>query len=183
VLYDKYGNAWPVKFLCDLRTPPIYLGNLTTQTNNSTDITSDSHNDKLTNLGVRFEIDWLTIKNNLGPEFADFFKTFEIVRCKRNPEDRFTITQGIVGRVLECRKYNTVQEELSASGNYYVVNPSTTSTNILCPSGFMTTDRLVVYPTLNKTDVYNDHDVIVDRTFAVSSKDTVLFASPEICYQ
>lgn len=167
VLYDKYGNAWPVKFLCDLRTPPI----------NSNDTGN------LQKLKVRFTINWNLIKQYFGQEFTNFFTAFEIVRCKRNPEDRFTITQGIVGRVLECRKYNTVQEELSASGSYYVVNPNTTSTNILCPSGFMTTDRLVVYPTLNKTNVYNDDDVIVDRTFAVSSKDTVLFASPEICYQ
>ena len=165
VLYDKYGNPWPVKFLCDLRTPPI--NNL-------------ENGEELKNLDVTFSIKWGYIRRDCGTDFVNYFKSFEIVRCKRNPEDRFTITQGIVGRTLECRNYNQVQSELSASGDYYVVNPNTTSTNMLCSSGFMSTDRLVVYPTLG---IRSDSDIIVDRTFAVSSKDTVLFASPEVCYQ
>ena len=171
VFYDKYENPWPVKFLCDLRTPPIYgktvaAGNLDK---------GDYVNGDLTKLYVAFTINLENFDNDL----LDYFKAYEIVRCKRDVTDRFTITQGIIGRVLECRKYTTTSVELDEYGHA----DGTHAGLPLCSSGFMSSDRIIVHPCFFETGDGNDDDVVVDRTFAISSENTMLLASPEICYQ
>ena len=166
VLYDKYENPWPVKWLCDLRTPPITDGKKYSTTKRISNGVLE-----FANLTVDFTIHWDAIESYFTAD-PDFFTAFEIVRCKRTENDRYTITQGIIGRPFECYKYAQ-----KAGQGYEIDNTGTTvgnSTGLLCPTGYMTTDRIVAFPENhgNSTDVYG-----------VGSSNYVLFASPEICYQ
>ena len=160
VLYDKYENAWPVKWICDLRTPPINESLNKRITNNELEFSK---------LGVEFTVKW----NQITSYFVgnqDYFTGFEIVRCDRTDLDRFTITQGIIGRPFECYDYlSTTWEEIDDNGTT-IGN----SKDMLCPTGFMSTDRIVAY-----TDKIDGHE----SAYGVSSNNIVLFASPEICYQ
>jgi len=123
-------------------------------------------------LAVRFTINWQSITSDLGQEFGNFFKSFEIVRCNRTVDDRFTITQGIIGRPFECYKY-TNSSDLEINDDGIALGQKT---DILCPTGFMTTDRIVAYhSSLSGTNT--------SYTYGVSSNNYLIFASPETCYQ
>ena len=165
VLYDMYGNAWPVKWICDVRTP---IGNTCfTVVSGGTEINDYTDNKEPTQLSIEFTIDLQLLQSRLG-EFADYFKNFEIVRCKRD-DTRHVISRGIIGRPLQCYKY--------ASGSDYELDttlytPKGEDTKVLVPSGFFTTSKMVVYPGSES-----------DYTYGISSSRFALFASPEICYQ
>ena len=168
VLYDKYGTAWPVRWVVDLRTPPISKSNELIHYINGMPW--------YTNLHVKFTIS----KSNTVP---NYFTAYEIVRCNRTINDRATITQGIIGRPLQGYEYeikdaNTNWPGIETSGN-------NTATQYLTASGYMTPTRMVVY---NRQEIDNnftyDHKQREDYDrFAISSDDTVLFSSPEYCYQ
>jgi hypothetical protein len=165
VLYDIYGNAWPVKWVCDVRTPIGFT--ITTTVSGALKNDYDRYREP-TQLSIEFTIDRSQLRSDLG-EFADYFKDYEIVRCKRD-EYRHVISRGIIGRPLQCYTY-------SSSNDGYELNqtfphdPEGTDQKVLVPSGFFTTSKMVVYP--GKYTGY---------TYGVSSDNFILFASPEICY-
>lgn len=163
VLYDKYGNPWPVKWVLDLRTPPNkitpYAGKV-------------DGNIVFKPLVLEF-----TIRGGWGSA-QDFFKKYEIVRCNRTANDRFTVTQGIVGRALQCYKYRSNVVDTA-------FNEETLGTEIgyLCPSGFLTISPITVY---NLGEGYDNSDGNMNLSrarYAKSSDDILLFSSPEYCYQ
>lgn len=85
---------------------------------------------------------------------------YEIVRCIRTLNDKYTISQGLLGRPMETFDYN---------------NNSPKSLKKLTPSGFMTMNQFSVlsYPTgLQSSHLYGK-----------LSNNILQFASPELIYQ
>lgn len=89
VLYDKYGNASPVKWIADIRTPDMHTPGF--ETFISRQLLNDNvHEIDLATrpLGIEFRV------HNLPSDC----KAFEIVRCNRTDSDIATIAQGVVSR-------------------------------------------------------------------------------------
>lgn len=81
---------------------------------------------------------------------------FEIVRCDRTISDRCTVTQGLVGRALQIFRPATESE-----------TPGYHESDYLCSPGLFSLDYIS----------YKAY------TIANSSDDTLVFSSPEYCYQ
>lgn len=175
VLYDKYGTAWPVKWIADIRTPELRYNSNDSDTVNANSCPlikeTEGQTYQYVSLGLRFDI-------KLPEELKKHFTKYEIVRCNRTAQDRCTITQGILGRALETYYYGSAvyKRENNTADEYYSSNEST---NYLCPSGFMTASNILVYSKGYK-DVLPSND---QSRFAKSSDNVLLFSSPEYCYQ
>lgn len=164
VLYDKYGNPWPVKWVLDLRTPD----NKTVPS-----VTGYNGNFVFNPLVLDFKLE---PNFNWGSGDDNFFQAYEIVRCNRTINDRFTITQGILGRATQCYKYRD-NPDTSA----FDEETKGTTIGYLCPSGFLTPQQITIYSLGSPWSGDNiNNDVI---RYAKSSNDILLFSSPEYCYQ
>lgn len=159
VLYNRYSQASPVKWIADIRTPDV--GKLGFESFIANRIVSFREDKKdfercalvTRPLGVEF------IVKNLPSDVI----SYEIVRCKRSDSDRATVTQGIVGAV-----------------NYPSVQPTTTA---MFPNQFMSTTRGSIQHENN--DHYNDDATInaEDPTYyRQHSYSLINFTSPEVCY-
>lgn len=98
VMYDKYGNSTPVKWIADIRTPSAYEdGFAPFATNTRTSFLPDGVgvDTPLASrpLGIEFDV------NNLPEEVV----AYEIVRVRRTDSDRATVTQGFVSKTYAPR--------------------------------------------------------------------------------
>lgn len=126
VLYDKYGQASPAKWIADIRTPNISDPQFNTFTSN-TKIGDNRYELVVRNLGVQFKV------NNL-PEGC---VGYQIVRCARHEQDMATISQGVLSSPVS----NAYSVEYDANGNndeYQI-----TKYHTYCPTGFLTTCKFI----------------------------------------
>lgn len=139
VLYDKFGQACPVKWIADIRVPDSYINGFETFKHPGSFASDETRNCFDLNvfpLGIEFKVE------NLPEEI----KAYEIVRCTRTFEDQSTISQGILSKSIQKQfrpnyTIRNIQEEeggptvqvdtFDKLGNNYKQYPFT-------PSGFMT---------------------------------------------
>lgn len=153
VLYDKTGVRSSVKWIADIMIPY----NNTQIPKYVGDTQSGLPIYKFTVYGIQFTVNW----NNLQQKCGNKCSQIEIVRRERAHDDRITITQGIGGYPLQMYKKN-----------------STTKLATICPSGILTTNKVVV------SDLKHDDASVVidDECYAVSNPKYLIFASPEYVY-
>lgn len=175
ILYNEKGRASSVKWIADVRIPPLR-------------ITGDSSDD------IRFSEDNTVCMNRYYVKFTvknipENCSGYQIVQCPRTMSDRHVISQGIVGRPLMEYIPNS-QHEFEPSNN-------------ICPSGLMTLQDMFCESFYKepwgtgKVDAtegtkglvpnfiannFHDDNYKTART-ASSVQDVIQFASPEYAYQ
>lgn len=119
ILYDKYGQASPVKWISDIRTPNMYYKGCETFYSHGTVKDSTDNDYKCIDLvvrplGIQFKV------NNLPTGCI----SYEIVRCNRREADIATVSQGVIARPI---RKTDVPSSLNKSSFPYT------------PTGFLTT--------------------------------------------
>ena len=173
VLYDKYGNASPVKWIADIRTPielPIYTNRYSDLTTWQTGLYFDVNEKSLMDIGVT---------------------SYEIVRCIRSEKDIKNLSVGVLSRPIKrlTNKYNLRNSQATASYPY-------------TPSGWLTTADYWAgsnrqFDFKDYTDEYEGHwwaesncairhvdhdDNTTYTTYSEPNKSIFQFVSPEVCY-
>lgn len=174
VLYDKYGNASPVKWIADIRTPielPIYTNEFSDLTTSQRGLFFDVNEQSLIDVGVT---------------------SYEIVRCIRSEKDIKNLSIGVLSRPIKrlTNKYNLEYSQATAAYPY-------------TPSGWLTTADYWAgshrqFDFNDYTDKYEgqwwaesncairhrDHDEnnITHTTYSEPNKSIFQFVSPEVCY-
>lgn len=164
VLYDKYCQASPVKWIADIRTP---------------NVTEDGFQLILSNTivnGKRYEL----VIRNLGIQFMvkslpEGCTGYQIVRCARHESDIATISQGVLSSPVS----NAYSRQYEGNNDKYEI----TKYHMFCPTGFLTTNKFI--------EGYNSHNQLVgdgkdsaSQCMTNIDNDKLLqFVSKEICYQ
>lgn len=174
VLYDKYGNVSPVKWIADIRTPielPIY-------TNWYSDLTTSQ-------MGLYFDVNEKSLIK-IG------VTSYEIVRCIRSEKDIKNLSVGVLSRPIKrlTNKYNLAYSQATASYPY-------------TPSGWLTTadywagsNRQFDFKDYNNEyeghwwaeancairHVDHDDNNTTYTTYSEPNKSIFQFVSPEVCY-
>lgn len=167
VLYDEYGNASPVKWIADIRTPNI-------QWKGCESFVSHGFRENMSTLGTLSMID-LTVRP-LGIRFnvknlPEGCTGYEIVRCNRTVNDTATLSQGVVSRPVKRLCHPSINSYLP---------------DVYTPTGFLTTGRfwagdVPVARFVHKSQIEDTY--IGAEADNYSNGDTFQFISPEIVYQ
>lgn len=171
ILYDKFGQASPVKWIADIRTPNMNYrgceafvshGNL-----NYYDVLGN--HDKMQDLVVRPLGIQFTV--NIPDDLKSQVTSYEIVRCNRSDSDIATISQGVVSRPVQCKYWHGYRGEES---------------QLYSPTGFLTTGMF--WAGITPFAEHREWGGGDGRSnyFEVSNTDnnTIFqFVSPEIVYQ
>lgn len=163
VLYDKYCQASPVKWIADIRTPNVTEKGFELMSSN-TIVKGKRYELVIRNLGIQFMVKSL-------PEGCT---GYQIVRCARHESDIATISQGVLSSPVS----NAYSRQYEASGDYQI-----TKYHMFCPTGFLTTNKFI--------EGYNVHNQLVgdgkdgeSQCMTNIDNDKLLqFVSKEICYQ
>lgn len=163
VLYDKYCQASPVKWIADIRTPNVTEEGFQLMSSN-TIVNGKRYELVIRNLGIQFMVKSL-------PEGCT---GYQIVRCARHESDIATISQGVLSSPVS----NAYSRQYEASGDYQI-----TKYHMFCPTGFLTTNKFI--------EGYNVHNQLVgdgkdgeSQCMTNIDNDKLLqFVSKEICYQ
>lgn len=163
VLYDKYCQASPVKWIADIRTPNVTEKGFELMSSN-TIVKGKRYELVIRNLGIQFMVKSL-------PEGCT---GYQIVRCARHESDIATISQGVLSSPVS----NAYSRQYEASGDYQI-----TKYHVFCPTGFLTTNKFI--------EGYNVHNQLVgdgkdgeSQCMTNIDNDKLLqFVSKEICYQ
>ena len=164
VLYDKYCQASPVKWIADIRTPNVTDDGFWLMSSN-TIVNGKRYELVIRNLGIQFMVKSL-------PEGCT---GYQIVRCARHESDIATISQGVLSSPVS----NAYSKQYEANSNDYQV----TKYHMFCPTGFLTTNKFI--------EGYNTHNQLVgdgkdsaSQCMTNIDNDKLLqFVSKEICYQ
>lgn len=158
VLYNKYNQASPVKWIADIRTPDVSkVGFESFIANGVTAFREDKTDYRRTALVVRpLGIEFIV--KNLPEDVI----SYEIVRCRRTDADRSTVTQGIVGTM-----------------NFPSDQPSG---NAMFPHQLMMTSMINIQRAKNENFGNNTSINVDDKAVKRLNKTLVNFTSPEICY-
>lgn len=164
VLYDKYCQASPVKWIADIRTPNITEECFQLMSSN-TIVNGKRFELVIRNLGIQFKVKSLP-KGCTG---------YQIVRCARHESDIATISQGVLSSPVS----NAYSRQYEGKDNEYYV----TKYHMFCPTGFLTTNKFI--------EGYNVHNQLVGKGDDLASQcmtnidnDKLLqFVSKEVCYQ
>ena len=164
VLYDKYGQASPAKWIADIRTPNITDPQFNIFTSN-TMVNGTRYELVVRNLGIQFKVKHL-------PEGC---VGYQIVRCARHEEDMATISQGVLSKPV----VNTYSRVFDQGDEDYQI----TKYHTYCPTGFLTTGMFIegfgcVY---QMSDERNDTENQCMTNLA--NNDLLQFVSKEVCYQ
>lgn len=164
VLYDKYCQASPVKWIADIRTPNVTEEGFQLMSSN-TIVKGKRYELVIRNLGIQFMVKSL-------PEGCT---GYQIVRCARHESDIATISQGVLSSPVS----NAYSRQYEGKNNEYYV----TKYHMFCPTGFLTTNKFI--------EGYNVHNQLVGKGDDLASQcmtnidnDKLLqFVSKEVCYQ
>lgn len=164
VLYDKYCQASPVKWIADIRTPNVTNKSFQLMSSN-TIVNGERYELVIRNLGIQFMVKSL-------PEGCT---GYQIVRCARHESDIATISQGVLSSPVS----NAYSREYEGKNDEYYI----TKYRMFCPTGFLTTNKFI--------EGYNVHNQLVGRGDDLASQcmtnidnDKLLqFVSKEVCYQ
>lgn len=165
VLYDKYGQASPAKWIADIRTP-----NMTDQQFNI--FTSNT----MVN-GMRYEL----VVRNLGIQFKvkhlpEGCVGYQIVRCARHEEDMATISQGVLSKPV-VNAYSRIFDNDKSDG--FLI----TKYHTYCPTGFLTTGMFIEgYGCVHQmADI--DNSTKNQCMANLANNNLLQFISKEVCYQ
>ncbi len=164
VLYDKYCQASPVKWIADIRTPNVTEEGFQLMSSN-TIVNGKRYELVIRNLGIQFKVKSL-------PEGCT---GYQIVRCARHESDIATISQGVLSSPVS----NAYSRQYERGSDDYQV----TKYHMFCPTGFLTTNKFI--------EGYNVHNQLVgdgkdkdSQCMTNIDNDRLLqFVSKEICYQ
>lgn len=167
VLYNKYNQVSPVKWIADIRTPdaskPGFESFIANRVVSFLESKTDYKRSALVvrPLGIEF-----TVKN-----LPSDVTSYEIVRCKRSESDRATITQGVIGAV------NYPEDQPSGNG--------------LFPNQYYMLTRGNVQNTDYNAEYSTDSTLPLDLRETITpyikygrrmTYAGITFTSPEVCY-
>ena len=163
VLYDKYGQASPAKWIADIRTPNMTDPQFNIFTSN-TMVNGTRYELVVRNLGIQFKV------SNLPTGCTGY----QIVRCARHEEDMATISQGVLSKPV----VNTYSRIFDQGDEDYQI----TKYHTYCPTGFLTTSMFIE----GYGCVYQMSDENSTKNHCMSNlanNNLLQFVSKEVCYQ
>ena len=163
VLYDKYGQASPAKWIADIRTPNMTDRGFELFQSN-TIVNGKRYELVIRNLGIQFKVKNLP-EGCIG---------YQIVRCARHESDMATISQGVLSSPVS----NAYSKNFSQDGSYDI-----TKYHTFCPTGFLTTGKIITgFNCPNQLDGDGDDNGSQCMT-NLDNYDLLQFVSKEVCYQ
>ena len=165
VLYDKYGQASPAKWIADIRTPNMTDPQFNIFTSN-TKVNGTRYELVVRNLGIQFKV------NHLPTGCVGY----QIVRCARHEEDMATISQGVLSKPV-VNTYSRIFDQDKSDG--FLI----TKYHTYCPTGFLTTGMFIegygcVY------QMSDEGNSAKNQCMANLANNNLLqFVSKEVCYQ
>ena len=166
VLYDKYGQASPAKWIADIRTPNMTDPQFNIFTSN-TKVNDTRYELVVRNLGIQFKV------SNL-PEGC---VGYQIVRCARHEEDMATISQGVLSKPV-VNTYNRSFDKSGIEDGYMI-----TKYHTYCPTGFLTTGMFIegygCVHQMSGDDTNTENQCMTNLT----NNSLLQFISKEVCYQ
>lgn len=163
VLYDKYCQASPVKWIADIRTPNVTEKGFELMSSN-TIVKGKRYELVIRNLGIQFMVKSL-------PEGCT---GYQIVRCARHESDIATISQGVLSSPVS----NAYSRQYEASGDYQI-----TKYHMFCPTGFLTTNKFIEGYYVHNQLVGDGKDGESQCMTNIDNDKLLQFVSKEICYQ
>lgn len=164
VLYDKYCQASPVKWIADIRTPNVTEEGFQLMSSN-TIVNGKRYELVIRNLGIQFKVKSL-------PEGCT---GYQIVRCARHESDIATISQGVLSSPVS----NAYSRQYEANSDDYQV----TKYHMFCPTGFLTTNKFIEGYYVHNQLVGNGKDSESQCMTNIDNDKLLQFVSKEICYQ
>lgn len=164
VLYDKYCQASPVKWIADIRTPNVTEEGFQLMSSN-TIVNGKRYELVIRNLGIQFMV------KNL-PEGCT---GYQIVRCARHESDIATISQGVLSSPVS-NAYSRQYE--SSSSDYWI-----TKYHMFCPTGFLTTNKFVEGYYVHDQLRWDGEDIESQCMTNIDNDKLLQFVSKEVCYQ
>lgn len=164
VLYDKYCQASPVKWIADIRTPNVTDEGFQLMSSN-TIVNGKRYELVIRNLGIQFMVKSL-------PEGCT---GYQIVRCARHESDIATISQGVLSSPVS----NAYSRQYEANSDDYQV----TKYHMFCPTGFLTTNKFIEGYDVHNQLVGDGKDSESQCMTNIDNDKLLQFVSKEICYQ
>ena len=164
VLYDKYCQASPVKWIADIRTPNVTEEGFQLMSSN-TIVNGKRFELVIRNLGIQFNVKSL-------PEGCT---GYQIVRCARHESDIATISQGVLSSPIS----NAYSRQYEGKNNEYYV----TKYHIFCPTGFLTTNKFIEGYDVHNQLVGDGGDLASQCMTNIDNDKLLQFVSKEVCYQ
>ena len=164
VLYDKYCQASPVKWIADIRTPNVTEDGFQLMSSN-TIVNGKRYELVIRNLGIQFMIKSL-------PEGCT---GYQIVRCARHESDIATISQGVLSSPVS----NAYSKSYEGNNDDYQV----TKYHMFCPTGFLTTNKFIEGYNVHNQLVWEGDDLSSQCMTNIDNDKLLQFVSKEICYQ
>lgn len=164
VLYDKYCQASPVKWIADIRTPDVTNEGFQLMSSN-TIVNGKRYELVIRNLGIQFNVKSL-------PEGCT---GYQIVRCARHESDIATISQGVLSSPVS----NAYSRQYEGKDNEYYV----TKYHMFCPTGFLTTNKFIEGYNVHNQLVGNGRDLASQCMTNIDNDKLLQFVSKEVCYQ
>ena len=166
VLYDKYGQASPAKWIADIRTPNITDPQFNIFTSN-TMVNGTRYELVVRNLGIQFKV------KNLPAGCVGY----QIVRCARHEEDMATISQGVLSKPV-VNTYNRSFDKSGMEDGYMI-----TKYHTYCPTGFLSTGMFIegsgCVHQMSGSDNNTDNQCMAN----LANNSLLQFVSKEVCYQ
>lgn len=164
VLYDKYCQASPVKWIADIRTPNVTEEGFQLMSSN-TIVNGKRYELVIRNLGIQFNVKSL-------PEGCT---GYQIVRCARHESDIATISQGVLSSPVS----NAYSRSFEGNNDDYQV----TKYHMFCPTGFLTTNKFIEGYYVHNQLVGDGKDKDSQCMTNIDNDKLLQFVSKEICYQ
>lgn len=164
VLYDKYCQASPVKWIADIRTPNVTEEGFYLMSSN-TIVNGKRYELVIRNLGIQFMVKSL-------PEGCT---GYQIVRCARHESDIATISQGVLSSPVS----NAYSRQYEGKNNEYYV----TKYHTFCPTGFLTTNKFIEGYNVHNQLVGDGGDLASQCMTNIDNDKLLQFVSKEVCYQ
>ena len=166
VLYDKYGQASPAKWIADIRTPNMTDPQFNIFTSN-TKVNDTRYELVVRNLGIQFKV------SNLPAGCVGY----QIVRCARHEEDMATISQGVLSKPV-VNTYNRSFDKSGMEDGYMI-----TKYHTYCPTGFLTTGMFIegygCVHQMSGEDANTENQCMTN----LANNSLLQFISKEVCYQ
>lgn len=165
VLYDKYGQASPAKWIADIRTPNMTDPQFNIFTSN-TMVNDTRYELVVRNLGIQFKI------KNLPTGCIGY----QIVRCARHEEDMATISQGVLSKPV-VNAYSRAFDQKDRDDDFMI-----TKYHTYCPTGFLSIGMFIegfgcVHQMSDKNSTENQ------CMTNLANNSLLQFVSKEVCYQ
>lgn len=164
VLYDKYCQASPVKWIADIRTPHVTEEGFQLMSSN-TIVNGKRYELVIRNLGIQFKVKSL-------PEGCT---GYQIVRCARHESDIATISQGVLSSPVS----NAYSRSYEGSNDGYWI----TKYHMFCPTGFLTTNKFIEGYYVHDQLRWDGQDKESQCMTNIDNDKLLQFVSKEVCYQ